>query len=227
MLAKTTLISIILCLLLLPYILYGQQNEMFIEQIAGKKIVRENFDRTRQQQGKQVFLIGELKQQDNTYEVDIITELYDKNDQLEEKYTTTYRCNPSEFDVLINVFPFADPSNKKIKVEVTSEDFRQLYALQSGEELEDIHLKMSVESGVLSFFGSKSQVTIKNRRKKSENGQVKISSNAVIEAYLMGIRIKTLSYSVEEYLSQDYVLQQQKFTEDDGAYFSMIYDNAY
>nr|WKN38638.1 hypothetical protein K4G66_07970 [Tunicatimonas sp. TK19036] len=222
---KTALMTIISGLQLMPVILYGQQNEMFIEQIAGRKIVRENFDQNGQRQGKQVFSIGELMQEDNTYEVDVIAELYDENEQLEDKYTTTYQCNPDELDILINVFPFADPNEEKIKVDITSEDFRQLYDLQSGEQLKDIHLKMSVESGVLSFFGSKSRVTIKNRRKKSVDEQVKISSDAVINAYLMGIKIKTINYSIEEYLTRNFVLQRQKFTEDDASHFIMNYDD--
>jgi hypothetical protein len=98
--------------------------------------------------------------------------------------------------------------------------------LGKGVALIDIQLKMSVESGMLSFFGSKSLVTIKNRKKEVEDQSIKISSEAVIEAYIMGIRIKTIIYVVEEYLTENFVLQRQKFTEDNGAYFTMkYYDN--
>jgi hypothetical protein len=86
---------------------------------------------------------------------------------------------------------------------------------------------MSIKSGVLSFFGSKSLITIKNRNEKKENGQINISSNAVVEAYLMGIKIKTINFEIEEYLTEDYGLQQQKFTEDTGAYFTMSYGGEY
>lgn len=200
---------------------------MFIEQIAGKKIVREDFDKNGDLQGKQIFLPGELKKAGEAYTIDVITELYDENGRLTEKYTTTYQCKPNEFDVLLNVFPFTDPDDEKIKVDVTSEDFQQLYQLGKGEELKDIHLKVSVESGVLSFFGSKSLVTIKNRKKEIVDQSIKIRSEAVIEAYMMGIRIKTINYVVEEYLTDDFVLQCQQFTEDDGAWFTMKYDSVY
>lgn len=204
-------------------IAYGQEKVMFIQQIANKKIVRENFDKNGKLQDKQVFLIGELTQVGETYKVDVVAEAYDESGQL-KKYTTTYKCNPNEFDVLLNVFPFADPDLEKIKIEVTSEDFQQLYELAKGEALKDIHLKMSVESGVLSFFGSKTLVTIKNRKKEKLNEGMKISSDAIIEAYMMGIRIKTINYAVEEYMSENFVLQRQKFIEDDGAYFIMNYE---
>lgn len=197
---------------------------MFIEQIAQKRIVRENFDQNGDPQDNQIFLTGELKQEGTTYRIQVITELYDQSGNLTEKYNTIYQCNPNEFDVLLNVFPFTDPDDEKIKVDVTSEDFQQLYELANGEELKDIHLKMSVESGVLSFFGSKSLVTIRNRIKKVVNQSIKISSEAVIEAYILGIRIKTINYVVEEYLTKKFVLQRQQFTADDGSWFTMNYE---
>lgn len=220
-------IILLTCLLTFPLIVFGQRSGMFIEQIGGKKIVRVNFDKTDQILNQQTFLIGELKKEGGTYKLDVVTELYNKNGQLNEKYTTTYQCNPNEFDMLLNVFPFTDPNDEKIKVEVTSEDFKQIYDLQSTEKLKDIHLKMSIESGLLNFFGSKSLITIKNRNRKIENGKINISSKAVIEAYMMGIKVKTLNYTIEEYLTEDYVLQRQDFRADDGAYFTMTYDGQY
>ncbi|WP_339881012.1 hypothetical protein [uncultured Algoriphagus sp.] len=223
---RNILFLLITFLQLVPFISHGQGKEMLIEQIAGKKIERENFDKNGQLLGKQLFIIGELSQAGEMYKVEVVTELYNEKGQLNEKYSTTFQCNPKEFDVLLNVFPFSDPDDEKIKVEVISRDFKQLYDLQSSKSksLKDIELKMSIESGVLSFFGSKSLVTIKNRNRKTENGKVNITSTAVIEAYIMGIKIKTINYTVEEYLTESYVLLRQKFTEDDGAYFTMSYN---
>ncbi|ADR22053.1 hypothetical protein MATR_03130 [Marivirga tractuosa] len=224
---RSALLTLIACLQLAPAILYGQEKEMFIQQIAQKRIVRENYDQNGDLQGKQIFLTGELEQQGKTYRIKVITELYDESGRLTEKYTTTYKCNPNEFDVLLNVFPFADPRDAKITVDVTSKDFKQLYDLQRSPELRDIHLKMSIESGILSFFGSKSLITIKDRDKRTENGNLVIRSKAVIEAYMMGLKIKTINYSVEEYLTENFVLQRQKFIQDDGTYFTMEYDDSY
>ena len=224
---RSALLTLIACLQIVPAILYGQEKEMFIEQIAQKRIVRENFDQNGDLQSKQIFLTGELEQEGKTYRIKVIIELYDESGRLTEKYTTTYQCNPNEFDVLLNVFPFADPRDAKITVDVTSKDFKQLYDLQRSPELRDIHLKMSIESGILSFFGSKSLITIKDRDKRTENGNLVIRSKAVIEAYMMGLKIKTINYSVEEYLTENFVLQRQKFIQDDGTYFTMEYDDSY
>lgn len=220
---RNTLFALVTLLQLASSHLHGQGKEMFIEQIAGKKIVREDFNRNGGQQGKQVFSIGELEQKNNIYEVAVVVELYDIENKLEKKYTTSYKCNPNEFDVLVNVFPFSDPNDAKIKVDVTSKDFQRLYDLNGQKKLKDIHLKMSVESGVLNFFGSKNLITFTDREKKIENGEMKVSSTVIMEAYLMGLRIKTIKYSVEEYLTLEFVLKQQTFKDKNGSYFTMNY----
>ncbi len=221
---RSALLTILILLTLIRTTVYGQGKEMFIEQIAGKKIVRENFDKNGDLQGKQIFLIGKLIQEAGIYKVDVVTELYDRSGELDEKYSTTYKCSPKDFDVLLNVFPFTDPNDKKIKVDVTSKDFKQLYEIGNEEDLKDLHLKMSVESGLLSFFGSKSLITIKDRKKGLVNTSITINSKVVIVAYMMGIKIKTINYSIEEYLTENFILQRQIFTGDSGAYFTMSYE---
>src|SRR5690606_5168721 len=213
----------VIIFLLSPTYMYGQGKEMLIEQIAAKKIIREDFDKNGKLKGTQIFLMGELKRKDNIYEVDVVTELYDENMKQIRKYTTSYTCNPDEYDVLINVFPFTNPNKTEIKVNVTSNNFQRLYDLTEDGKLEDIHLKMSVESGVLNFLGSKSLVTIKSRQLEVENGEVKIISDAIIEAYILGLKFKTIDYSVEEHLSQSFTLKQQIFKNKDGSYFTMNY----
>ena len=224
---RSAMFIILTCLQLVPVTVQGQNKEMLIEQIADRKIVRENFDRNGDLQDKQKFIVGKLKRVDETYEIDVVTELYDENGQIGETYSTTYKCNPDEFEVLLNVFPFTKPGNENIKVDVVSEDFKQLYDLQRGSALKDILLKLSIESGVLSFFGSKSLITIKKRKKDVVGSSVKISSTAVVEVYMLGLKIKTINYSVEEYLTENFELQRQQFTKDDGAYFTMEYNDKY
>lgn len=220
--ARTLSTIVICCITITP--LLGQEKEMFIEQIAGKKVIRENFDKEGELKGTQVFEIGALRRKGDIYRVEVTTELYDENKRLKKKYTTSYRCNPNEFDVLINVFPFANPNKVETSVAVTSKDFQQLYDFRGGDKLKDIHLKMNVESGVLNFLGSKSLVTIKDReQEKMENNELRVFSNIRVEAYVLGLKIKTINYSVEEYFAGSTTLKQQIFKEKSGAYFIMNY----
>ena len=193
-----TWLTMAVCFLAVTSML-GQEKEMFIEQIAGKTVTRENFDKEGKLKNTQIFVIGELQRKNDVYKVQVTTELYDENNEMKKKYTTSYWCKPNEFDVLINVFPFANPNKVETKVVVTSKDFQQLYDLAGGDKLKDIHLKLSVESGVLNFLGSKNLVTIKDRRQeRMERGAVMVFRNARTEAYLLVHKIKTIVYSVKE-----------------------------
>ncbi len=114
-------------------------------------------------------------------------------------------------------------ASQKIKVSVTSGDFKNIYGLSPGEFPKTISLKMNIESGILNFLGSKNSLTIDDRSKLQNNNQIIINSAMTIKAYLLGIRIKKIKYKVTEYLTMQGILQKQIFKEDDGSYFIMNY----
>jgi hypothetical protein len=99
-----------------------------------------------------------------------------------------------------------------------SENFKKLYDLQN---LKDIKLEMSFDSGLLNFFGSKSIIKIYDR--KLEDGKNTIKSKINIKAYAWGIRIKQLNYTVIEKLNEKGLLTFQKFSEADNSYFTINY----
>ena len=195
------------------------QTEMLIGQISGRVVVRENFDEDSVLLNKQTFEAGEIMEKDGYYQIEVITELFDDKGQSEEKYTTTYRCKPAEASVMVMAFPFAKPKAKETEINTTSADFKELYDF---ENLEDIELKMTFDSGLLNFFGSKSNIKIYER--KLDGNKKSIASKINIKAYALGIRIKQLDYDVVEKLSDNGLLIFQKFTEADGSYFTMTYN---
>jgi hypothetical protein len=152
----------------------------------------------------------------------IQTRLYDETNKLTSSYTTTYRCQPEESNVLLSVFTI-NPRKQKVRVSVTSGDFKNMYGLSSGEFPKTISLKLNIESGILNFLGSKSYVTIDDRSKSQKNDQIIIMSTMTIKAYLLGIRVKIINYKVTEYLTTQGILQKQVFKENDGSYFNMNY----
>lgn len=194
------------------------QTEMLIGQISGRTIVRENFDEDGDFLNKQIFDAGKEIEKNGYYEIEVITELFDKNKQSTDKYTTTYRCKPNEASIMVMAFPFAKPNSKETEINTNSKNFKEIYDL---DNLQNIELKMSFDSGLLNFFGSKSIIKIYDR--KLEGGQNKIKSKINIKAYALGIRIKQLDYDVVEKLSDNGLLTFQKFTEADSSYFTMTY----
>ena len=194
------------------------QTEMLIGQISGRVVVRENFNEDGAFINKQTFEAGETIKKNGYYEIKVVTELFDKDKKSTDKYTTTYRCKPDEASVMVMAFPFSNPKSKETEINTTSKKFKELYDLDS---LEDIELEMSFDSGLLNFFGSKSVIKIYDRT--LEGNKTNINSKINIKAYAWGIRIKQLNYTVNEKINGKGFLTFQKFTEEDNSYFTMTY----
>ncbi len=194
------------------------QNEMLIGQLSDRVVVRENFDEKGTFLNKQTFEADEAIKKNGYYEIEVITELFDKDKKSTDKYTTTYRCKPDEASIMVMAFPFSNPKSKETEINTTSKNFKELYDLNN---LEDIELEMSFDSGLLNFFGSKSYIKIYDRKSDSNKNNIKSKIN--IKAYSWGIRIKQLNYIVNEKLNEKGLLTFQKFTESDGSYFTMNY----
>ncbi|MBJ7882563.1 hypothetical protein JEM65_18160 [Gelidibacter salicanalis] len=209
--------SFILFFLLFNLTMTGQ-TEMLIGQVSGRIVVRENFDEEGAFLNKQTFEAGKIIEKNGYYEIEVITQLFDKDKKTTDKYTTTYRCKPDEASIMVMAFPFSNPKSKETEINTTSKKFKELYDL---DNLEDIELEMSFDSGLLNFFGSKSTIKIYDR--KLVDNKTNLKSKINIKAYAWGIRIKQLNYTVNEKLNGKGLLTFQKFTEVDGSYFTMNY----
>ena len=196
------------------------QDEMLIGQLSDRLVVRENFDKNGDFLNKQTFNAGKLKEFEGYYEIEVVTELFDKNGASTDKYTTTYRCKPNESSVMVMAFPFSNPKSKETEISTVSKNFKELYDLRN---LEDVELEMNFDSGLLNFFGSNSKIKIYGRVLESNGNGKTIKSKINIKAYAIGIRIKQLDYVTSEKLTSENLLSFQKFTEEDGSYFTMTY----
>lgn len=209
--------SFIFILILFSLPMNGQ-TEMLIGQISERFVIRENFDEKGAFLNKQIFESGKLIDKNGYYEIEVVTELFDKNKKSTDKYTTTYRCKPDDASIVIMAFPFSNPKSKETEISTISKNFKELYDLQN---LKDIELEMSFDSGLLNFFGSKSTIKIYDRKLDGNKSNIKSKIN--IKAYAWGIRIKQLNYTVIEKLNEKGLLTFQKFTELDGSYFTINY----
>ena len=196
------------------------QTEMLIEQISDRVFVRENYDKKGNLLNEQIFIAEEVLKKGLYYEIRVVTELFDKDKKLTDKYTTNYRCKPDEASIMVMAIPFSNPKSKETEINTTSNNFKELYDLKN---LEDVELKMSFDSGLLNFFGSKSKIKIYDRTLEINKEYNLIKSKINIKAYALGIRIKQHNYTVTEKLNLDGLLFFQKFTEEDGSFFIINY----
>lgn len=211
--------------LLIPFAsMKAQDKAMLIEQIEGKMITRESFEKKGKFTGKQIFTVGKMTQSGKNFFLNINTKLYDETQKLESTYTTSYECRPEEADVLLSVFAM-NPKKRKVRVSVKSGDFKKLYALGANDMVRNMSLTMYVETGILNFLGSKNNIEVTNRMLTKENNDLKITEKISIKAYLMGIRVRTITYNVTEYLTFSGLLQKQVFKQTNGDYFTVSYDS--
>ncbi|WP_445711287.1 hypothetical protein [Flavobacterium sp.] len=196
------------------------QGTMFIDQIEGRTITRENFNEKGDLLNKQIFEAGKVIKKNGNYAIKVTTELFDKNKIATEKYETTYKCNPDKFSIVVFVFPFANPKSKETEISTNSINFKELYNI---ENLNNVEIDLSFDTGLMNFFGSKSTIKIYDRKKEIKNNSLSIKSKIIIKAYTLGIRIKQLNYSLTEKLNANGLLSYQKFIEKDGSYFTMDY----
>ncbi len=205
---------------LLSSFLAQAQEEMLIGQLVDRSVVRENYDENGVFLNKQTFRAGELKKSNGYYEVEVVTELFDRNVKSTDKYSTNYRCRPEALSVMVMAFPFSNPKSRETEINTNSKNFKELYDL---DNLEDVELEMSFDSGLLDFFGSKSEIKIYDRILESNGNGKSIRSKINIKAYAWGIRIKQLNYTVNEKINGKGLLTFQKFIEEDNSYFTMTY----
>ena len=216
---KQRFINLKYFLLFIPSILISQ-NEMLISQLSERMVTRENYDKNGKLINNQTFQIGNVTETEKYYEIEVVTELFDESGKSTDKYTTSYRCKPEESSTIVMVFPFYNPKKMATEINTTSKNFKDLYDLNN---LEDIELEINFDSGLLNFFGSKSKIKIYNRNLVTDDTTKTIRSKLTAKAYALGIRIKQFEYTVVEKLNNKNLLSFQKFTEEDGSYFTMTY----
>jgi len=202
---------------------YGQ-DDMLIEQIAGRDIVRTSYNEASDQISKQKFNISNLDTVKEYLSVKIKVLLFDEKEKLTDSYTTVYVCKPDESNVLVTVFPFTLKNDAEYVIEASSPGFKELYDFpDNAKKLNDLSLEMSVKSGLLGFFGSKNRISINNRNLEMKTGNYILTSDLMLDAYLWGIRVKSIQYQVIERLDSKKSLISQKFKNEDGSYFLINY----
>ncbi len=215
---------IIIVLLAWANICQGQEN-MLIEQIAGRDIVRTSYNEADDQISKQKFHISNLDTVKGYLSVEIRVLLFDEKEKLTDSYTTVYVCKPDESNVLVTVFPFALKNDAEYAIEASSPGFKELYDFSdNAKKLSDLSLEMSVKSGLLGFFGSRNRISIRNRNLEMKSGNYILTSDLILDAFLWGIRVKSIQYHVTEKLSAKRWLTEQKFRNEDGSYFLINYN---
>ena len=207
-----------------PLLCFTQSNEgMLISQIDGNRYVRKNFDESGKLRSYQSIEVGNLSTSVEKNEAKLTVITYDENDNMKGASQTVINCDPAASEVMMGIFPFAGgATNKSLKVELPKGGKLYPDGWRDRNALGNFTFRLEFEGGAAGFFGTQSQVSFTNRKvTQPEKSLFRISGKMALKAYVLGIKISTVEYNYFEEIENETGIVYQKFTEDNGNYFTI------
>lgn len=194
---------------------------MLIFQVDGNSYVRKNFDKNGKLKNYQTIEVGKINETKEKVESKMIVITYAADGTLKDASQTTLVCTPEARQVLMGIFPFAGEKSKKSLVVKMNENaimYPSGWRLLS--ELKDFNFNLNFSGGAAGFFGTKSDVSINNRKVMRSGNLFGVTGKLTMKAYVFGIKISTIKYDFYEEIDEQKGIIRQKFTEESGEYFT-------
>lgn len=209
--------------LITSHSLIGQtENGMLIFQIDGNRYMRKNFNKENELQTYQTIEVGRTTSNNGNIETKMTVITYEKDGTLKDASQTNLICSPDLRQVLLGVFPFAGNKSKRSMI-VKMNKGAILYPTDwtALEQLEDFIFSLNFKGGAVGFFGTKSEISITNRKVMPLEKTFGVSGEISIKAFVLGIKVSTIRYDFFEEIDVQRGIVQQKYTEDNGGYFTL------
>jgi hypothetical protein len=206
--------------------LVAQHNkQMFMFQIDGNNYEKKSYDKKGKLKSSQIFKVGKVKKEKEQYSMPLKVYAYDKHGKLKDSAKTEYTCKPSNHQVLMNVFPFAEYSaNKTVKIELNNGNEFYPANWETGKDIQEISFELTLEGGVLGAFGTSSKIKIYDRKittYDSVSNTYTITAKMQIKAYMFGVRMDTIEYTIKETVHPQKGIVTQYFRQSNGEYFTI------
>lgn len=203
--------------------LSAQDDEgMLIFQVDGNRYMRKNFDKNGSLKDYQTIEVGKIKTSAEKIETKMTVITYKPDGTLKDAAQSNLVCTPETKQVLMGIFPFAGGKSKQslvVKMEggaiMYPSHWRQL------SELKDFNFSLNFSGGAAGFFGTKSNVSISNRKVMKLKNVFGVSGKLSMKAYVLGIRVAKIEYDFYEEIDEKKGIILQKFTESGGDYFTI------
>jgi len=208
-----------------PCLVIAQDNTMLLFEIDGNNYESRSYSKQENLNSFKKFFVGSIEKKEDFYKLPVDVFSYNSEGLLQDSVRTTYICKPGEQNVFINIFPFSD-YEKENEIKVRLLDTNALYPTKPeiGWEVKPIEFGLNIDKGVVGFLGGKSKVRIFDRRiVQNDTLQVdryEINSTVEFGVYVLGIKVKGLTYKVIEIIDPTKGIIYQKFTSNDGSYLT-------
>ncbi len=219
----TSLISIIIVFQLATINPLLAQNDdgMLIFQVDGNRYLRKNFDKNGELKNYQMIEVGKVNADNKKLETKMTVITYKPDGTLKDAVQSNLVCTPETKQVLMGIFPFAGGKSKNSLV-VKMDDEAIMYPAHWRQlsELKDFNFSLNFSGGAAGFFGTKSNVSISNRKVMKLKNIFGVSGKLSMKAYVLGIRVAKIEYDFYEEIDEKKGIVSQRFTENNGDYFT-------
>lgn len=195
--------------------------EMLIFQVDGNTYMRKNFDKDGKLKNYQTIEVGKIKTVAGKLETKMTVITYKPDGTLKDASQSNLVCTPETKQVLMGIFPFAGGKSKKSLV-VKMDDGAIMYPANWRQlsELKDFNFSLNFSGGAAGFFGTKSNVSIYDRKVMKLKNIFGVSGKLSMKAYTIGIRVAKIEYDFYEEIDIEKGIVSQKYTEKNGDYFT-------
>ena len=203
--------------------LVGQSEDgMLIFQVDGNRYMRKNFSKENELLSYQTIEIDTARSINGKIETKMTVITYEKDGTLKGAAQTNLLCTPESRQVLMGVFPFAGKKSKRSMV-VKMDNGAILYpkGWKKLKQLDDFIFSLDFKGGAVGFFGTKSKISIANRKVMVLENTFGVSGKISIKAYVLRVKVSTIKYNFFEEIDLQRGIIRQKFTEGNGDYFTV------
>lgn len=197
-------------------------NGMLMFQIEGKQFKKNNYNKNGFLIGSQLLNIGKIKKDTKGYSLEINTKIFNKKGGLKSENSLKYLCGKSQNGtIFMGVIPFVNTVSRDINITVLSNNFLYPPSFKNSDNIDVFSILVNYKTG---FFGVNTQtfINISNRNvKMTTNGVYNLTGNIEIKTYVGKLNILTLNYTSNEIIDSETGIISQKYTENDGSYFTI------
>lgn len=218
-----TILTIMVFQLVTINSLFAQDDEgMVIFQVDGNRYMRKNFDKSGKLKNYQTIEVGKIKKEVKKLETKMTVITYEPDGTLKDASQSNLVCTPETKQVLMGIFPFAGGKSKQSLV-VKMDDGAIMYPTnwRQFSELKDFNFSLNFSGGAAGFFGTKSNVSITNRKVMKLKNIFGVSGKLSMKAYVLGIRVSKIEYDYYEEIDLEKGIISQKYIEKNGDYFTI------
>ena len=203
---------------------HAQDPAMPLLLIEGNRYERRTLDEQGRLQKSQELEVGSISRIGDEIEIAVTVIGSDEAGGPTDTVRTTIQCRVADAAMAMSVLALVGAEGRRVRVRVTGG--KVLYpSSPDAARLPPVSLEASVEQGVVGFLGGLSRITLRDRTVRPAEGPATgytLTSQLDLKFYVLGIRVRSQRYRMEEAINPDRGLVRQVLTASDGSSVELV-----